>query len=385
LALDQDVDAFLIAGDLFDSDHISFQTEALVVAELTRLVERGIQVVYATGNHDPGSPGSRVLEMAFPTGVAVVSGGDPRRIEIEGPDGTVVGVVTAAGHDSPREARDLARGFPQPDGTVAEIALLHTQVTGSSDEAAHSPYAPSVLAALEASGFDYWAIGHVHLRQSLSSSTPIHYPGNPQGQTPREDGAKGCLLVDLSDRRSPSVTFHELSPVRWVRVTVDDLESCRNLDDVVERVTRSWAASTAADSRAAESGDCILHLILTGSCPIWRTLTLEDERRGLAETITTRLGVVWTDIFPPNVRPILDLDEHVGRPDVLGETLRMVRAVSDGAEALPVLDDHELALPHLVEVRDTTEYLSSLLEGAAEDVLTRMLRHEGTSKGTGGR
>jgi len=310
-----------------------------------------------------------------------VPDGVPRRVPIPDPDGRTVGFITTAGHDSATEGRDLAGLFPAPSGEVAEVAMLHTQVTGSRDQAAHAPYAPSVLEDLEAAGFDYWALGHVHLRQGLSTNIPVHYAGNPQGQTPREDGAKGCLLVDLSDRAQPTIEFRELGPIRWVRLTVDDLQACHNLDEVVERVVQAWTATAAAEPDTYIPEASIMHLILTGACPIWRTLTLEDERRGLAEAVTARLGLIWTDIFPPNVRPVLDLAEHLERPDVLGEALRLVGAVRSGAQQLPELGEHELALPHLVEVRDTEAYLASLLdEDAAEDILARMLRTEATNK-----
>ncbi len=59
LALSEEVDAVLLAGDLFDGDRISFQTERLLAAEVSRLAEASIPVVYATGNHDPGQPNSR--------------------------------------------------------------------------------------------------------------------------------------------------------------------------------------------------------------------------------------------------------------------------------------------------------------------------------------
>ena len=187
--------------------------------------------------------------------------------------------------------------------------------------------------------------------------------------------------MDLGDRARPLVEFVELGPIRWVRLTVDDLDACHNLDEVVERVVQAWTATAAAESGPVVPESSILHLILTGACPIWRTLTVEDERRGLADAVTTRLGLIWTDIFPPNVRPVLDLAEHLGRPDVLGEALRMVEAVRNGDQPLLELADHELAMPHLVEIRNTEDYVASLLEdAAAEDVLARMLRAEVTSK-----
>ena len=60
LAIREDANALLIAGDLFDGDRLSFQTERFLLEQMRRLEQHGVAVVYATGNHDPGSPLSGV-------------------------------------------------------------------------------------------------------------------------------------------------------------------------------------------------------------------------------------------------------------------------------------------------------------------------------------
>ena len=64
LAIREDANALLIAGDLFDGDRLSFQTERFLLEQMRRLEQHGVTVVYATGNHDPGSPlsGPRPLD-----------------------------------------------------------------------------------------------------------------------------------------------------------------------------------------------------------------------------------------------------------------------------------------------------------------------------------
>ena len=69
-ALEESVDAVVIAGDLFDGATLSFQTERFLLDELRRLTEVGIPVVYATGNHDPGRQ-QRRSRIEWPTGVHV--------------------------------------------------------------------------------------------------------------------------------------------------------------------------------------------------------------------------------------------------------------------------------------------------------------------------
>ncbi|REH96677.1 metallophosphoesterase family protein, partial [Staphylococcus felis] len=40
------------------------------------------------------------------------------------------------------------------------------------------------------------ALGHIHKREQLSDLPEIHYPGNIQGRHFKEQGEKGCLLVE---------------------------------------------------------------------------------------------------------------------------------------------------------------------------------------------
>jgi hypothetical protein len=80
--------------------------------------------------------------MNWPANVTVVEDGSVQRIAIAGRHGRTVGFVTAAGHATSRETRDLSRDFPRPPGTLPEVALLHTQVGGARAGDEHDPYAP---------------------------------------------------------------------------------------------------------------------------------------------------------------------------------------------------------------------------------------------------
>src|SRR5688572_17425674 len=293
-ALAERVDAVLIAGDLFDGERLSFGTELFLMEQLTRLGEAGIAVVYASGNHDPGREGGR-RSLKWPSNVTFVDDGRARRVAIS--RGTsVVGYVTAAGHAGARETADLARGFPAPIGELPEVALLHTQVHGSRASEMHHDYAPSHLPQLRESGHHYWALGHVHTRQCLSDAPAIHYPGNLQGRTPRERGARGGLLVDLSTKGA-RVEFRSFAPVRFENIELRSLEGESTLSALIQRVVRAWEEARAAEGPPAKA-EWIVRVVLSGPTPLARELDDEDERSALAEELTEALGaldvVVWT-------------------------------------------------------------------------------------------
>lgn len=375
LAVTEAVDAVLIAGDLFDGEHLSFHTERFLHQALSRLTEEDIAVVYATGNHDPGGAGGHPRRMEWPEGVHLLLDPEPRTVSIHR-GGELVGRVTGAGHGSPREERDLAATFPRPQGGVPEVALLHTQVLGSWGEANHDRYAPSRLPLLQASEYDYWALGHIHLRQELSSDPPIHYPGNLQGRHPGETGPKGGLMVELSSGRT-RVEFVELAPTRWEVLSVENLESARSLQDLIRTVEAHWAEERE-DDPGTSGAQWILRLHLAGPCPLYQELGQEEERRQLGEELATRLELLDVEVRTRAIRPPLDPIAHRDRTDVLGEALRLLEELSrsQGPSPAEVLEIGEGELAALGR-EELDEYLRDRLQDEGPELLRALLTDRG--------
>jgi DNA repair exonuclease SbcCD nuclease subunit len=365
-ALGEGVDALLIAGDLFDGERLSFGSEVFLLEQLGRLREGGVPVVYATGNHDPGTRARRPLP--WPDNVTVVEDPRPRRVAIRRPGGETVGFVTAAGHASARETADLSRAFPPPREEHPEVALLHTQVGGARSGDEHHAYAPSELLSLIASGYHYWALGHIHLRQCLSESPAVHYPGNVQGRTARERGPKGGLLVDLARPDAPRVEFRAFAPVRFETLEVRGLEAEGNVSALVERVARAWG-----DARRAEgvSAEWVLRVVLSGPTPLARELEEPDDRAALARELEDALGVLDVDVWTRGTHTPPVVGDHKGRQDLLGEALRLLEDVTSGRADLPALRADELAAPEARD--DVAAYARTLLAGSDGELLARLL------------
>ena len=377
-ARDEEVDALLIAGDLFDGAFLSFETERFLLEQLGDLGRAGIQVVYATGNHDPGR-GQRSSDLDWPGTVTVIARDDPVTVPVHGRGGDLVGHVTGAGHTTPRETADLSRRLvPAPGATAAQVALLHTQVSTASAHDVHHPYAPSKLDHLRAAGFHYWALGHVHLRQELSSDPPVHYCGNLQGRNPRETGPKGGLLVDLGDPARPLVEFREFAPVRWEKLEVASLADATTLDEIATEVERNWAEARAADPGGAGT-EWMVAVELAGPSPIWRQLREPRELETIEDEVAARLDVVGAEVRAGGVHPQARVGEHIERRDVLGATLQLCRDVAGRAESLG-LTDADLA--GFDPERDGTvdAYLVRLLKGGGEEILDRMVEANGAAE-----
>jgi len=371
LAIHEEVHAFLVAGDLFDSDRLSLRTERFMLEQIGRLGEHRITVIYATGNHDPGSAPHGPRRLPWPEHVHVVSDATPRRVLVTDAAGGPVGYVTAVGHASGEERSDLSRAFPRPSGELPQVALLHTQVHHSLGAEKHHPYAPSELSFLLRAGYDYWALGHVHERQGLSEDPPIWYAGSLQGRTHAERGDRGALLVDLGDRAAPGVSFRPLAPVRWETLVADRLESVRSLDELLRQVQLAWEAERRGDPGAPDTS-WMTRVLLTGPCPLWAELRSEDDREQVASELCELLGALEVTVGVDGLHPVVSLREHAARVDVLGEALRLCAAVRRGDASLDVVAG-DLAGVEGDDPATVSRYVRDLLERADGELAARML------------
>ena len=91
----------------------------------------------------------------------------------------------------------------------------------STARAGHDPYAPCTVADLARYGYDYWALGHIHAAEIVARDPWVVYPGNLQGRSPRETGAKGAMRVTVEDGRIVAVEPVALDAARWAHESVD--------------------------------------------------------------------------------------------------------------------------------------------------------------------
>jgi len=382
LTIDEQVHALLIAGDLFDNDRLSFETERFLVAELRRLEAVGVHVLYATGNHDPGRSGSRAAAIAWPSNVKLFRRRQPEIVEISDRGGAVVGRVSAAGHEGPAEQENLAAAFPRADATAPHVAMLHATVVGSQAAEAHERYAPCAAGELGGKGFAYWALGHIHKRQLLAELPNAHYPGNLQGRNPRETGPKGALLVRIPHGGEAKVEFRPLAPVRWDSLQLDGLEAVHNMEDLVELAVEAFGGH-AAQLETQDKVEWMVRLDLTGPCPIAPRLceaamNVGDEGLGaLEEEIAEAVGALAVQVRPGRLTEPLDLDAFRSGPHVLSEALTLIEQTRSDDDLLDALAPSPIAGLRGGQGEDPEarrRYLQGLIDGLEEEAAARMVK-----------
>ena len=384
LALEEQVHAVLIAGDAFDDALFSDASANLMRTELTRLAEAGTHVAWCTGNHDPGAHkvGSRrgraaLLGLDDPQRwghprIHVFRDQHPGTVLLQDPGGETVGTLTSIGHQTDRDTENLALKLQRPSGPLPAVAMLHTQVHGVRGAAEHERYAPCSSADLKAAGFDYWALGHVHVRGSVPGA-PAWYSGNPQGRNPKETGSRGGLLAKLTAGAAPQVTPVDLGPLRFETLHVDNLETIQHIDGLAARLRDALMALRSSTQDITLQ--CILRVELVGPSPLASLLRRDEERQEAERSLALELDLVDCELRITRLTAPIDLEAFHGTESALREAYRLL-ATAAGNDTLALeLGDVELSpLAPAPGEAGRAAYLAELLNGSADELLLRAFR-----------
>jgi DNA repair exonuclease SbcCD nuclease subunit len=229
LALEERVDLFLIAGDLFDSNTQPRRSVERAAAELGRLAAAKIRTVVIPGTHDVYDRSSvyRAYDLvalaSLPAGTDLLTILTPDRpdVVLSPLDAVVFGRVfsTKRAPESP-----LARFDASADERATwRIGMIHGSVAipGRTD-------ADEVVVTKEeiaASGLDYLALGHWHSSLGAKSGgVQYAYSGAPEPVALDQDEAGRVLLVTLDMRdgkRTVSVEERQVGRTRFEKLDLD--------------------------------------------------------------------------------------------------------------------------------------------------------------------
>lgn len=283
LCIDEGVDALIIAGDLYDGSQTSMKTARFLVQQFTRLEAAGITTYMIRGNHDAEARITR--ELVFPETVKLFgSRAEVLVVEKNALRIAVHGISFAKPH-APESLLDKFK--PAVSGAV-NIGILHTSLAGGNG---HDPYAPCSVADLQALGFDYWALGHVHLRADYMGRTKVVMPGNPQGRDIGEAGPKSVTLVTISDDGSVQTEIRPTAIARFERLPVD-LDGVADWREIANRIEDAIQGARSG----LDEEHLVLRLVLRGETPLaWQILRDLDLLTEQAVAVSEAIGTVWID------------------------------------------------------------------------------------------
>ncbi len=125
LAREEQVDAVLLAGDIYDGDWKDFETGLFFRRQLGRLRDAGIPVYLVSGNHDADNKISKTL--TYPENVFVFA---THEAQTAPPDFDAGFAVHGQGYPKWNTTENLAKNYPAPIPGLFNIGLLHTALTG---------------------------------------------------------------------------------------------------------------------------------------------------------------------------------------------------------------------------------------------------------------
>ena len=237
LCLEERAVLLVISGDLFDGDWRDISTGLFFAAQLNKLCEAGVQVVWIRGNHDAVSQIRRSVRL--PEAVIELRADRAETRVFES-----LGVAVHGRSFAVRDVtEDLAATYPARIAGALNVGLLHTALEG---RAGHDRYAPCSVDTLVNRGYEYWALGHVHQREVVHRQPYVVFPGNLQGRHARELGEKGVTLVTFEGDRITAVEHRALDVVRWAELVVS-ADAVQTFDDLIgaAHVELSQAAAAA--------------------------------------------------------------------------------------------------------------------------------------------
>lgn len=344
-AIDGSVDFVVIAGDLFDGDWRDMGTGLYFAKAMGRLDQAGIPAFLLAGNHDAASVISR--SVPWPPNVRLFEARRPETHRL--PDISVA--VHGQSFATQAVTENLVLAYPQGEAHTFNIGLLHTALAGRQG---HADYAPCSVDDLRSRGYDYWALGHVHEFEIVSTEPYVVFPGNVQGRTIRETGAKGAVIVDIADGEVVSVERVELDVIRWERLDVDCTGA--RLAEIGDLLRSALVGLHGAN---ASGRPLIARVTLTGETADAGAVrdgsaTLRDDVRAIASSISPDLFVekVRVEVTEPARATVAVggdvgamIDEAATDPDLVAAISRdLERFILAASTSLGKRDDGELRL-----------------------------------------
>jgi len=210
LALEQRVDAVLVAGDVFDAQTVSERTLRRLFNALAAYSGPWLLI---PGNHDAAlaeSVWTRAQRLgAVPAHVHLLLAPEPRLFEAQG--FAVLPAPLAQRHTY----NDLTAWFDEADtpAGLLRIGLAHGSVQGllSEDIDSANPIAPERAASAR---LDYLALGDWHGCKRIDART--WYAGTPEPDRFKDNGSGQALLVEIdAPGAEPRVTQLQVGRFRW--------------------------------------------------------------------------------------------------------------------------------------------------------------------------
>lgn len=340
LAISENVDALVLAGDIFDNDFPDLKSRAFLIAQLVRAGVAGVATVLIRGNHDALLDHTAHGDLG--PNIHLLHKGNPS-VEIAGV------AFHGLSFDTNHVADSFLPDYPAPMTGKTNVGLMHTSLGGSPG---HDPYAPCSEQDLMAHGYDLWCLGHIHAPfERRSGSVLAVMPGIPQ---PRHFGERfgGSVAIVTLGEGAPVLEHRNVGHLRFVEAVLD-LTDCADQSEILNLI------DTALKDAQDPVRDTAVRL---------RVVTVRhtaEELRALANELLESIDRVFID-------KVKSLAPEKPTDNKADDLLRLMREELQEAgfqqASAEVLEELRSALP--ADIRDalSEDILGELLEDAINEV-----------------
>ncbi len=231
----EEVDAVILAGDIFDAYPIRPETAESFLRDLKRAK---MPVFITPGNHDPYTSESPYRTLSFPENVHIFT--ESKLSYVELPE--LRARIWGAAYTSEIYDERILSNF-KVDNEYINILALHSNLYTDG-------YSPVSADEIAESGADYIALAHVHKPTELLKSGKTHYAycGCLEAHDFGEPYDSGFYIAEI-DKENVRLTRHSVSDVSYREVTVNAEKN----PDIEEALP-------------SPSGRIHLRITLTGEC-----------------------------------------------------------------------------------------------------------------------
>lgn len=264
LIREEQAEALLLAGDIYDSSVVSAEAIGLYNEAMTKLcLDLNVRVIAIAGNHDSAPRLASCRELLRGAGLHI-SGRierDPRPVLLEGGRVAVYSIpfftrdeVVALLPEKKEAIRNTETAMlaycdhirENMEGSRSNIVLSHSLIVGSelseSDRSARVGFATAVSKDVF-KGFDYVALGHIHKPQAIENH--IRYSGSPLKYSfgAEETQEKGVVVIDTD---TMEIRFVPIAPLRERRSVEGTYAEIMAREDIREDYLRLYVTDKYA-------------------------------------------------------------------------------------------------------------------------------------------
>lgn len=281
LAIEERVDLFLVAGDLFDSNTQPRRSVERVAAELARLGKARIRTVIIPGTHDCYDRSSiyRAHDLKAMAGstpdddLLTVVTPDTPLVHIPAVDATIHAHVFASKRAPNSPLRDVRVDPEHEPMTTWHVGMVHGAL--AIPDRTDRDEVVVTKEEIAATGLDYLALGHWHSSQKgKAGPTTYAYSGAPEPVAVDQDGAGNVLLV----------TFEEAAGKRTVKVEERRVGKTRFERVEIDAARLKGQADLIAKLRSKASDDLVLEARLTGIRPDELDINTDEVEQQLKDS-----------------------------------------------------------------------------------------------------